>query len=1033
MGAPSGQPFASFILAQGLAGQGGVVNLASVASPGEATIGTAINVDSFAQLGNIQIKGGALIDAREINIRGGQLQITDATLFPGASFFNRQLDSVAPAGGQVNIKVSGSLTITGSETTSSLALPGIQTFNGSQALAAPVAGDAPGINIEAGSLSMSGRASIAANRYGPGNGANVVIKADTIEVRNGSSVALSNLFGGGAFPTGGGSLTISGTNMTLTSDGNSRTTVIGSTGNFHPAYGGGPTLFSPFYQFADSAPVTINLTGNLTVLDNARITTDSFAFGRSGPININAANMLLVGAGAETGRIAAQSGLVGESGSIRLTATGKIDIQNGFQVTANTFGSGNGGVVDITAGQSITLTGTNSRILSGTLQAPDDQYNGFAQKFAGLFSVVPATSFTYASLRSRLGIAPATGDLMQVLATLNSMTSAGIPLVAVTDFVPGDAGRVSFTTPLLTMNADTRIETSTGWNGNAGAVLGNVGSIFVNNGAAIRSTSGIVRLTGDISVGSGNAGSVTITATEPNTISITGRSPTTGAGSSISTTTLGAGKGGDIALNSAGKIQLLNGGQVTSSTTGAGAGGTVGVTAGESVSISSAGSGLFSTASSAGNAGQITVSTPTLTMGDRGTISVATSGAGNAGSALLNVSNFSLTGGSQVTSSTTGAGAGGTLGVTATGAGAISDTGSGLFSTASSTGNAGAIAVTTPTLTMNNGATVSVATSGAGNAGNIALTVTDFTQTGLARVDSSTTGAGQGGDLTVVATNTATISDPGSGLFSTASGSGAGGDITLQANNIQLNNGGTISANSTGTATATAGNVNIVFGDTLKMVNGSITTGADLADGGNISITATGSMLQMENSQITTSVESGVGGGGNITIGSTDHPFDFVLLKDSQIRADAFGGPGGNINIIADVYLTSGSLVSASSQLSTPGTIAIEATFTDVSGTVTQLPESPLKATELLRASCAARFAGGKASSLVLSGRDGLPIQPGGLLPSPLNLTGDAATRTSDSGFTAPELTTRLSLLRADTSDRLLTQYSLLPNAKCAL
>ena len=53
------------------------------------------------------------------------------------------------------------------------------------------------------------------------------------------------------------------------------------------------------------------------------------------------------------------------------------------------------------------------------------------------------------------------------------------------------------------------------------------------------------------------------------------------------------------------------------------------MTAGELVSISGAGSGLFSTASSTGNAGQITVSAPalapvpTLTMADGGKISVA--------------------------------------------------------------------------------------------------------------------------------------------------------------------------------------------------------------------------------------------------------------------------------------------------------------------------------------------------------------------------------------------------------------------------
>ena len=71
--------------------------------------------------------------------------------------------------------------------------------------------------------------------------------------------------------------------------------------------------------------------------------------------------------------------------------------------------------------------------------------------------------------------------IMQVLAQLKAKTdSAGNSLLAVTDFTPGDAGTISITnTPLLTMNADTRIETSTGWNGNAGAVVANVGWLFL--------------------------------------------------------------------------------------------------------------------------------------------------------------------------------------------------------------------------------------------------------------------------------------------------------------------------------------------------------------------------------------------------------------------------------------------------------------------------------------------------------------------------------------------------------------------------
>jgi hypothetical protein len=161
-----------------------------------------------------------------------------------------------------------------------------------------------------------------------------------------------------------------------------------------------------------------------------------------------------------------------------------------------------------------------------------------------------------------------------------------------------------------------------------------------------------------------------------------------------------------------------------------------------------------------------------------------------------------------------------------------------------------------------------------------------------------------------------------------------------------------------------------------------VTTQARQADGGNISVTA-GRMVHLIKSRITTSVESGTGQGGNITIDPR-----FVILDNSEIRADAFGGPGGNVRIVADVYLTTDSAVSASSALGVPGAINIQATTTSVSATLARLPEAVAQAATLLRASCATRFASGKASSLVVSGREGLPLEPGSFLASPLVATG---------------------------------------------
>jgi hypothetical protein len=178
--------------------------------------------------------------------------------------------------------------------------------------------------------------------------------------------------------------------------------------------------------------------------------------------------------------------------------------------------------------------------------------------------------------------------------------------------------------------------------------------------------------------------------------------------------------------------------------------------------------------------------------------------------------------------------------------------------------------------------------------------------------------------------------------------------------------------------------VNIVTDNLIMKGGSSITTQSLLADGGNISITTNGSQVYLLDSQITTSVQSGVGSGGNITIGSGAHPVDAFVLNGSQIRADAFGGPGGNIAIFADTFLTSESIVSASSALSAPGTINVQARFTNLSGNIAQLPETVVQAAALLRAACAARLSAGKTSSLVVAGREGVPLEPGGVMPSPL-------------------------------------------------
>jgi hypothetical protein len=133
-----------------------------------------------------------------------------------------------------------------------------------------------------------------------------------------------------------------------------------------------------------------------------------------------------------------------------------------------------------------------------------------------------------------------------------------------------------------------------------------------------------------------------------------------------------------------------------------------------------------------------------------------------------------------------------------------------------------------------------------------------------------------------------------------------------------------------------------------------------------------------------------VGQEGNILLNAP-----FVVLDRSQIRTQAFGGPGGNIRIEAEVFLASPeSVVSASS------TLELAAAVTNLGGALAPLPQAFVEVVTLLPARCAARAQDGRYSSLVLGGRDGLPVEPGGLLPSPLTL--DARLTADPAGIGAP-------------------------------
>lgn len=254
------------------------------------------------------------------------------------------------------------------------------------------------------------------------------------------------------------------------------------------------------------------------------------------------------------------------------------------------------------------------------------------------------------------------------------------------------------------------------------------------------------------------------------------------------------------------------------------------------------------------------------------------------------------------------------------------------------------------------------------------------------------------------------IDGQGSGIFTNTEGTGAGGNTNILAQSVTIQNGGTISASTSGTVPsatggsiainttdqttmtsggsitasstgpADAGNIAIHAGQQFEMRNSSVSTEAAETGGGNIDIQAV-DRVRLTDSTISTSVLGGAGSGGNITIDP-----NLVLLQSSQILAQAVQGAGGNILITTNLLLPdANSTISASSQFGQSGTITIQSPIAPASGKIIPLSQKPLLATSLVNQRCAA-LAGGEFSSFTMAGRDSLPAEPGGWLESPLAL-----------------------------------------------
>ncbi|MEG3960455.1 S-layer family protein, partial [Microcoleus sp. herbarium2] len=397
--------------------------------------------------------------------------------------------------------------------------------------------------------------------------------------------------------------------------------------------------------------------------------------------------------------------------------------------------------------------------------------------------------------------------------------------------------------------------------------------------------------------------------------------------SSISTGTLGAGRAGDIALDTK-RLTIRDGSVILNPTLGTGDGGSVTIRASESVEINA--SGLFTPTFNTGNAGSIAIETRQLSVTDGALVSPSTFGVGNSGNLIVRASDSVIVARDRADSplntglatNSVGTGRAGNIEINTrslrveAGAGIFASSGGYLGARLITGGPGGNITVnakdsveligtTAGEIPPRTTSAIVAGTLGSGKGGDVTLNTTRLILRDGGVIKASTVGAGQGGNVTVTADESVeivgTTREGSASVIVTASGdlptqnffeqqraSGAAGSLSIATGRLSVRDGALVSVQSFGTGAA--GSINVVADSIALNTKGTIDGRSVSGTGANINLLARDIQLR-DNSRITT--DSGAAEGGNITLNSDI----LVGRNNSDITANARSAEGGRVNV----------------------------------------------------------------------------------------------------------------------------------------
>jgi filamentous hemagglutinin family protein len=700
--------------------------------------------------------------------------------------------------------------------------------------------------------------------------------------------------------------------------------------------------------------------GNVGIQQDAKILSLNF------PVQVERADVLL-------NNSAGVAVISGDRGSVAINAR-NIDILGGSQILAGILGGL--GTSDSTAGD-ITLNATRE------IKVEQGSY-----------------------IRNEV-ISDATGNGGNLTINAQNLLVQSSGRLQVSTFGKGEGGNLTVNTSdkieLVGTSADGLIPsglftlTLQPSTGNAGNITIKTQDLFVRDGAQLVSATSGVGKGGDLIVNASRQ--IELVGTSSQDVSLT-----SGLGASAQPGSIG--DAGDLTINTQ-NLFIRDGAQVNTTTLGAGKAGNLTVNASEKVELIGQGvrallTGFASSSElgSTGDAGDLTINTQDLLVQDRAQIATSTSGSGKGGNLIINASKRVQLGGNVTASAepfstgnagnltintqdllvrdsgkvlaiTFGTGKGGNLSVNASGSVQVIGTsadgllGSSLATSAQSdsTGNAGDLTINTPDLLVRDGAQVSAGTFGAGDGGKLTINASNSVQIVGESADSvlrsglyasaEFNSIGNAGDLTIKTPNL--LVSNGAGVFVNSLGAGNAGIMTIEASRINLDNNASINANTRSPnkdPNREQATINIRTQDLRLRRNSNITTNA------------TGENVV----------------GGNINI---DTNF-LIALENSRISANSDNSRGGRVKINAQGVFVgtqpsdTSKFITATSGIGLSGTVDVNSPDnSSIQNSLTELPTNAIDTNALIANSCIARANKKQENSFIITGTGALPNRPG--------------------------------------------------------